>query len=273
METPKATEDIAAELSRLKKDLDVHKEIAALRMEVTLQISHFKWVAWTAAVCLAVLGFFGFKAWTDLTSSARTLYEKQLTEMLTRYSNLSRGFSLVDNARARDAIPYLAPLYEANRYDEPVVRALLFALIDIQDCQEGFRRQKELRQDETPNLRLRDPQIYSQVGILLRDCSTDDSQALEEARSLFELSVKRSAANDPERRFPLYGLFTYYFIKRDLKTAERYLREASEIQPDFPSAEPPVGEPWAKALLERKDPIRKELEPLWTRVMKQKTKR
>jgi hypothetical protein len=270
METPQATsEDIGAELSRLKKDLDVQKEIAALRMEVTLQRSYFKWVAWTAGICLAVLGFFGFKAWTDLTTSAQTLYEKQLLEMQDRYSNLSRGFSLVDSGRSRDAIPYLVPLYDANHYDEPVVSALLFALMDINDCQEGLRRLKELRQDEARFLRLQDPIIYHSAGVLLRDCSSDDTQALEEARNLFELSLKRSAADDPERRFSLYSLFTYYFIKHDLKTAERYLREASEIESDFLSAEPPLDEPWAKALLKRKDPIAKELKPLWTRIVKQ----
>jgi hypothetical protein len=226
-------------------------------------------VAWTAGTILAVVGFFGVKAWTDLTGSAQKLYEKQLVEMQERYSNLSRGFSLVDSGRTRDAIPYLVPLYEANHYDEPVVHSLLFALIDLNECQEGLRRVRELRQDEPRFLRLKDPHIYHQAGVLLRDCSIDNSQAIEEARTLFELSLKRSSADDIDRRFPLYGLFTYYFIRHDLKTAERYLREASGIQEDFLSAEAPIDEPWVKALRQRNDPIEKELKPLWSRIIKQ----
>ena len=37
-------------------------------------------------------------------------------------------------------------------------------------------------------MRLKDPQIYNQAGDLLRDCSIDNGQALEEARTLYELS-------------------------------------------------------------------------------------
>ena len=273
METPQTTpDDLRTELIRLKRDIDVQKEVAALRMDVTLQLSYFKWVGWTAAVCLAVLGFFGFKAWTDLTASMRMLYEKQLSDMQERYSNLSRGFSLVDSNRTQEALPYLVPLYEVNRYDEPVVRSLLFALIDLSECDEGLRRVRELRQDESRFLRLKDPQIYNQAGTLLRDCSIDNSQALEEARTLFELSLKRSSADDLERRFPLYNLFTYYFIRHDLKAAERYLREASGIKEDFLDAEAPIDERWVQALRQRNDPIEKELKPLWSRIVKQRKK-
>jgi len=270
VETPEPSlENIQAQLAQLKSALDLQKEIATLRAEVTLQLSHYRWVAWTAGAILTVVGFFGVKAWNDLTGSAQKLYEKQLVEMQERYSNLSRGFSLVDSARTRDAIPYLVPLYEVNRYDEPVVRSLLFALIDLNECQEGLRRVRELRQDESRFLRLKDPQIYNQAGKLLLDCSIDDGQALEEARTLFELSLKRSSADDLERRFPLYNLFTYYFIRHDLKTAERYLQEASGIQEDFLSTEAPINEWWVKALRQRKDPIEKELKPLWSRIVKQ----
>lgn len=261
-------ENIQAQLAQFKSTLDLQKEIATLRAEVTLQLSHYKWVAWTAGAILAVVGFFGVKAWNDITGSAQKLYETQLVEMQERYSKLSRGFSLVDSGRTRDAIPYLVPLYEENRYDEPVVRSLLFALIALNECQEGLQRVRELRQDEPRFLRLKDPQIYNQVGELLRDCSIDNSQALEDARALFELSLKRSSADDLERRFPLYNLFTYYFIRHDLKTAEQYLREASGIQGDL-AAEAPINETWVKALRQRKDPIEKELKPLWSRIMKQ----
>ena len=100
METPQTTlDDVRAELIRLKEDLDVQKEIAALRMEVTLQLSYFKWAAGTAAVVLGVISFFGFRVWSDLTASARKASEKQIGEMRERYSNLSRGFSLVDSGR------------------------------------------------------------------------------------------------------------------------------------------------------------------------------
>lgn len=143
METPEPSLDnIQSQLAQLKSSLDLQKEIASLRAEVTLQLSHYKWVAWTAGTILAVVGFFGVKAWNDLTGSAQKLYEKQLVEMQERYSNLSRGFSLVDSGRTRAAIPDSVPLYEANRYDEPVVRALLYALIDLNECQEGLRRVK-----------------------------------------------------------------------------------------------------------------------------------
>jgi CRISPR/Cas system-associated protein Cas10 (large subunit of type III CRISPR-Cas system) len=63
-------------------------------------------------------------------------------------------------------------------------------------------------------------------------------------------------------------MFTYYFIRHDLKTAERYLREASGIQEDFLSAEAPIDETWVKALRQRDDPIEKELKPLWSRIIK-----
>ena len=148
METPEPSlTSIQAELAQLKSTLDLQKEMATLRAEVTLQLSHYKWMAWTASAILAVAGFFGFKAWKDLTGSAQKLYEKQLVEMRDRYSNLSRGFIFVDSGRTTQAIPYLMPLYEGDHYDEPVVRSLLFALIDINDCQEGLRRVRELRQD------------------------------------------------------------------------------------------------------------------------------
>jgi len=189
--------------------------------------------------------------------------------MQDRYSNLSRGFSLVDSGRTRESIPYLIPLYESNRYDEPVLRSLFYALIDINDCDEGLRRLKEVRQDEQRFKRLRDSQIYNQAGNILRDCSVDESD-LEEARSMFELSLKRTNADDIERRFPLYSLFTYYFIKHDLKASERYLREAANIQADYLGAEPPLEEPWVKKLILKNDPIVQELKPLWARVAKNK---
>lgn len=268
METQKATtDDLAAELSRLKKDLDVQKEIAALRMEVKLQMSYFKWVGWSVALVVTISGFLGFRAWNDLTTSARSLYEKQLGEMQDRYSNLSRGFSLTDSGRTLDAVPYLLPLYESNRYDEPVLRALFYALIENNDCEEGLRRLNEVRQDDARFMRIKDAQIFSQAGTLLRNCSMDNAQALEDARRWFELSLRRSNADDPQRRYPLYGLFTYYFISHDLKTAERYLQEAFSIQA---FVGPPVEEPWAKRLFERKDKIAEELVPLWTRVAKDK---
>lgn len=268
--TERSSDDVRMELSRLRKDLDVQKELAALRMEVTLQLSYFKWAAWTVGACLAVLGFLGVKAWTDLTGSAQKLYEKQLGEMQERYSNLSRGFSLVDSGRTQQAMPYLTPLYEANRYDDPVVRALLYALHDLNDCQEGLRRVKELRQDEARFLRFKDPHIFNFAGIFLRDCSSDNRQALEEARQLFELILKRQSADDPERRFGLYSLFTYHAILGNLQAAESYLQNASSIQEDYPPMDGMRTDPWFKALRQRDDSLAKKLESLWSRVMKQR---
>ena len=262
-------ESIQAQLTQLKSTLDLQKDIATLRAELTLQLSYFKWAAWTAGVILAVVGFFGVKAWNDLTGTVQRAHEKQLAEMQDRYSNLSRGFSLVDSGRTGAAIPYLIPLYEANRYDDPVVRALLFALSDLNDCEEGLRRVKEIRQDEVRFLRFKDPQIFNFTGIILRDCSVSDRTAIEEARKLFDLSLNRLSADDPERRFPLFGLFTYYLAKGDLQTAEKYLQNASTITEDYP---PPVEtllkESWAKKILQNHEPNADKLKPLLDGVRK-----
>lgn len=272
METPQPSlESIQAELAQLKSTVDIQKEIATLRQEVTLQLSHFKWAAWSAGAILAVVGFFGVKAWSDLTGSAQKLYEKQLVEMQDRYSNLSRGFSLVDSGRTRDAIPYLTPLYEANRYDDPVVRSLLFALSDIDDCEDGLRRVKEIRQDESRFLRFKDPQIFNLTGIILLNCSEGDSVVLEEARKLFDLSLKRMSADDPDRRYPLFSLFSYYFLKGDLQTAETFLRNASTIREDYPPQEGLLDEPWAKKMRQRNEPNAGKLKPLFDRVLKSRS--
>ena len=268
METQQPSlESIQAQLTQLKSTLELQKDITALRAEVTLQLSHFKWVAWTAGAILAVVGFFGVKAWNDLTGSAQKLYEKQLTEMQDRYSNLSRGFSLVDSGRTTEAIPYLTPLYESNRYDDPVVRGLLFALSDIDDCEDGPRRVKEIRQDEARFLRFKDPHIFNLAGIILRDCTGGDSAVFEEARKLFDLSLKRMSADNPDRRFPLYSLFSYYFLKGDLRTAETFLRNASTIRADYPPREGLLDEPWAKKMLQRNEPHAGKLKPLLDRVL------
>ena len=261
-------ESIQAELDRFKSTVDLQKEIATLRSEVTLQLSHFKWVAWTAGAIIAVLSFFGVKAWSDLTGSAQKLYEKQLVEMQDRYSNLSRGFSLVDSGRTKDAIPYLTPLYEANRYDDPVVRGLLFALSDIVDCDEGPKRVEEIRKDEARFLRFKDPQIFNLSGIVLRDCYSGDASMLDEARKLFEISLKHLSADDPERRYPLYSLFSYYFLRGDMQSAESYLRSASAIREDYPPVGGLLEDPWVKDMRRRNDVNVGKLKPMFDRILK-----
>lgn len=246
MGTPEsALENIEVQLAQLRDRLDYQEEIATLRTEVTLQRSHIRWAAWTAGAILAVLGFLGIKAWNDITESTQKVYQKQLLEVQERYSKLARGFSLVDSGRNKDAISYLTPIYEANHYDEPIVSSLLYALSEIQDCEEGPLRVKELRQDEARFLRIKDPSVFQIAGGILRDCFTADPAVLEQARMLFELSLKRWSAGDPDRRYSLYGLFTYYWIKGDVKQAEAYLREAVSIKGGRSLLESTEGEGWA----------------------------
>lgn len=268
METPEPSlENIQAQIAHLKSALELQKEIAAIRAEVNLQLSYFRWAAWTAGAILAVVGFFGVKAWNDLTGSAHKAFEKQIADMQDRYSNLSRGFSLVDSGRTRDAIPYLTPLYETNRYDEPVIRSFLYALVEIDDCDDGVRRVKEIRQDDARFLRIKDPQIFNLSGIVLRNCFPTDPAVIEEARKLFDLSLKRMSADDPDRRFSLYNLFSYHFLKGDFKTAETYLQNAATIREGFPQWEAVQADPWVKKLRAKNEASAAELKALFDRAV------
>jgi hypothetical protein len=259
------SEDLKADLDQLKKALDLQKEIASLRMEVALQLSFFRWVAWTVGVCLAILGFLGFKAWSDLTGSAKTLLEKQLTEMSERYSNLSRGFSLVDSGRSRDAIAYLTPLYEANRYDDPVVRSLLYALVDSGECGGALTRIKEIRQDNVRFLRFKDPMIFNTVAWTLRDCASEKPEMLQDMPDMLELTLKRLPPEDPERRYPLFNFFAYYFIKGDLQRAEAYLARASSVQEDYPDLKVAKNEPWFQTVRRVRPAAESEFNSMWSR--------
>ena len=272
LDVPAELDKLRSEISLQKEFADLRKELADLRLEVTLELRHFKWVAWTASVLGALLvgvaGFVGIKAWTDLTGTVQRAYEKQLGELGERYSNISRGFSLADSGRFQDAVPYLLPLFETNPYDDPVVRTLLRSLLSMEDCETGARVVAQVKKNEKRFMNFKDPFIYNIAGAIIRDCSTLDPASIKESREMSELTLKRLAADDRDRRHALYSMFVIGFITGDQKVAERYLREAVSIDGTF-LGDPPTDELWMKQLSKQRGTAQKELAAIWKRVVKQ----
>lgn len=74
-------EALRLRIEELSKQLDVQKDLTSLRHQFELEISRLKWMAGFIGLLITFAGFFGVKAWRDVTSTAQRALDKQISSM------------------------------------------------------------------------------------------------------------------------------------------------------------------------------------------------
>src|ERR1039458_3678511 len=217
------------QIEQLSKQLDLQKDFAALRQQVELEVSHLKWIGATVALLIAFFGFFGVKAWRDVTDTARTALAKQISQMSEQAFDLAHGFVLADARRYREAIPYLTKCYERNHFDESVTSAFLDALCSDGDYSAALGIIEELKADPKRFRQITNPLLYNNIGRVLIFYGIDKPGLLDEAERMLTKSLGSFTPDSYASKYPMFNLFRLYILTGDSKRAAQYLAAAYRI--------------------------------------------
>lgn len=224
---------LRAKVDQLSKQLELQKDLNEFRQKVDLELSRLKWIGTTIGMLIAVLGFFGIKAWQDLTNTAQKALTKQISDMSTAAFDLSRGFVLADSRRYQEAIPYLTSSYERNHYDESVDSALIDALINEDDYASALRIVQELKRDDRRYRSITNPRLYNNIGRVLLYYGLDNPTLLDEAGAMLDRSLRTFPTGDYSSKFPMFNLFRLYVVRGDYNSALDYLKDAYRIDKGY----------------------------------------
>jgi len=219
-------EKLREETAALKNELALQKEFAALRGQVTLELSRIKWAAAFAGLVLSVTAFFGYRTWQDVTESVRRKADQAIDDVSARTYELARGFALADSSRSREAIPFLDAAFERNHYDEPVAVAYLSALEDADEWDRGIVVINQLRSDPVRFKAFRKGLLYNNVGSILLSKGLVEPSHLADAATMLQLSIDRFGPEDADRKYPLWNFARYWLIKGDVTRARDYLEKS-----------------------------------------------
>ena len=255
------------QIENLSRQLAVQKEFAALREQVNIELSRLKWTGATFGLLIAFLGFFGIRAWKDLTEGAQKELDTQVSSLSTEAFALSRGFVLADVRRYREAIPYLIQSYERNHYDETVDSTLLDAFISDNDYSSALNIVSELKKDEKRFRAITNPLLYNNIGRVLMFYAIDKPELLDEAEQMLQKSLRLFPADAPSSKYPKFNLFRLYVVKGDYKRAAQYLIGAYRIDKGY-GAESYVSDVWLTKLQSKMPEARKAAQRVIAEVSK-----
>jgi tetratricopeptide (TPR) repeat protein len=225
--------ELSLRLENLTKQLDLAKEIATLRQKVELDFSRLKWIGTTFGTLIAFLGFFGFKAWRDLTTTAESTLKANVAELSSQAFDLSRGFVLADARRYKEAIPFLTKCHQRSPFDQSVDSALIDALINDGDYETASSIVVELRSNDKEFHALANPLLFNNIGRVLLFSAIDHPEVTDDAEKMFSKALMNSAPGAYSTKYPFFNLFRLWILKGDLQKASNYLSNAYQIDKGY----------------------------------------
>lgn len=235
-------EAIEVELAELKKTIEFHKEMQALRADLQKDLTairkdfsdlktdfktdsnFYKWMSISGVFVALVLGAFGVKQWQDITGTLQSKVKKT-----GDYQNdLAVGLALANGRSPQAAIEPLARCYAETPKDEAVAGTLLWSYEETDSWEKAETIANKIVEDFGID-RIRDPWLLNNIGrALLYEGQSNPSKLAEAGKYMERASEKLKG--DPEERDVHENLWVYYLFKGDIPQAEKSLKRATEVR-------------------------------------------
>jgi len=221
-------EQTKSQMDSLQKQMELSKQVEALRSEVHQELSYFRWIGVSATIVIAVAGvvggLVGYKSFSDYVGTVKQDVTVRLDRISSYYYDFSRANSLLLAKRWDEAIPPLIRCLEDNLYDESVLTWLLNAYDETERWEDAKDLIVRLKRDEKRYRQLKDPMTYNNMAVVQIGLGLDDQELLEEARRNLERARQLVAGDDREAlSYINFNFWEYWVVKNDFEQAQQYV--------------------------------------------------